>query len=309
MTQETLQPVYSPRDYLSVTTLMDFVRCPRRYFYRKCGLTTRDQGNALQYGTAMHKAVPIAMTEGIIPAMAAFNSEWDDSLADLKRSVPRAYAQLSHYIHTHSAGKSIYSFETPPANPGIELDKSTSPFEVPGVLDVGLDVPIVVRIDGLVRHRDTQELWGYEFKTASKLYGLFDALEMHPQVLIYATVLRTLTGQDIKGIMCEGMLIDAKKVENMTHPIPVQEHLMDGALAWLKYYGANLLAAEKKFKEIGAEAFIKNFCGCTPYPLHYMTGFPCEYQNLCHAPDWEMMTSLYDVKPDHKFIKVTKGET
>lgn len=316
MTQPSLTPTYSPRDYLSVTTLMSFVRCPRLYFYHKSGLVPKDQGNALQYGTAMHKAIPVVMTQGMDAGFKAFLSEWDDERdgADIKRSVQRAFSQLSHFHHTHKDGKGIYTFEQPPANPGIELDDSTSPFEVPGVIDVGLEVPIVVRIDGLVKHRDTGELWGFEFKTASKLYGLFESLEKHPQVLVYSAVLKTLTGQNIRGMMCEGMLIDAKKVDNMSHPIPVHEHHLEAGLNWLRYYGGLLLDAEKKYAEFeqanpgsGAKAFIQNWCGCTPYPNFYMTSsFPCDYHHLCEAKQWQDQASLYDVKPDHKFIKLTK---
>lgn len=315
-TNEQLQPTYSPRDYLSVTTIMNFAKCPRSYLYSKCGLTKKDQGNALQYGTAMHKAIPVVMTEGMDAGFKAFLSEWDDTRdkADAKRSVQRAFSQLSHFHQTHKDGKSIYTFEKPPENKEIELDDSTSPFEVPGVIDIGLEVPVVVRIDGLVKHRDTQELWGFEFKTASKLWGLFESLEKHPQVLVYSAVLRTLTRQNIRGMMCEGMLIDPKKCDNQTQPVPVPDHLTEAGITWLRYYGGMLLDAEKKFAELelanpgsGAKAFVQNWCGCTPYPNFYMTStFPCDYALLCDTANWQDRANLYDVKPDHKFIKLTK---
>jgi hypothetical protein len=307
---ETLTPQYTKRDYLSITTLLEFVRCPRRHFYRKSGLVPRDADiTALVYGSAMHKAVPICLTEGLKNAFEAFSSVWDEKLANDKRSTQRAYAQLSHFYHTHSGGRSIYSFEKPPRG-DIALEEETSPLEVPAVIDVGLPIPLFVRIDGLVRHRDTGELWGWEFKTASRLNAsLFEAMEFSPQVLSYTMALRTITGLDVRGMMAEGMLIDKAKVDNMLHPIPVQEHLMADILRWLKYWGSLLLACEEQYTLQGAEAFVKNFAGCTPYVHHYTTGWPCEYMNLCRVPDYTQMISYYDVKEDHKAIKLPQLES
>lgn len=318
-------PRYAPRSYLSVTSLMDFVRCPRRYMYRKSGLQSQEQSGAPVYGTAMHKAVPIALTEGFAPAYAAFRTVWDGSLDDDKRNLRRAEAQLKHFAFSHAGSKSIYTFETPPDG-GIKLEEDTSPFEVPVVLDVGLAVPLVLRIDGLVRHRDTGELWGWEFKTVSgwAWSKIFENLEMHPQILAYTLALKTVTGLNVRGMMTEAMLIDKTKVENMTHPIPVQEHQLENILNWLRYYGSLLLACEARAAEIAQghiaagdsnalaswddqlRAFPQNFAGCSAYPQYYLPSFGCDYANLCRVAQPSNMVSFYDIVEDHQFIKLTK---
>jgi hypothetical protein len=305
-------PPYVPREYLSVSTLMDFIRCPRRYFHRKSGLQSPSESEAIAplYGTAMHKAVPVALAAGLAPALEAFQSVWENNEGDDKRNTRRAAAQLGHFVHSHSQGRSIYSFEKPPAG-AIEVDETTSPFEIPAVIDVGLSVPIVVRIDGLVRHRDTDDLWGWEFKTTSRLNAsLFDGLEMNPQILTYTLALRSLTGLKVRGMMTEAMLIDKVKVDNMTHPIAVQDHMVDSIALWLRFYGELLLACEKRYLETGDfNSFPKNFSGCSAYPHFYIPSWPCDYSNLCRVEDWRNLTSLYSHKPDHKFIKLTtEGE-
>lgn len=145
-------PTLRPREYLSLSTLMNFVRCPRKYFYSKCGITSDATPTALIYGTAMHRAVSVAVMEGFEPAYAAFCSVWDESLADEKRSLKRAHNQLEYFALTHKDNKSLYRFLPPPPSP-VELSDDVSPWEIPFVLDIGLPVPLAGRLDGWVRDR------------------------------------------------------------------------------------------------------------------------------------------------------------
>ena len=302
-------PPYVPREYLSITTLMDFARCARRYFHRKSGLVPLDEPGAPLYGQAMHKAIVPGMMHGLDAGMAAFQTVWKEELADTKRSLARARAQLSHYVHTHTQGRAIFKFEKPPEG-AIKLDESTSDFEVPFAIDVGLPggLPITGRIDGLVSHRDTGELWGYEFKTTGRLTSsLFEAMEVHPQTLGYTLALRTLTDKPVRGMIVEGMLIDKLKVDNLTHLVPVQDHMVNGARDWLRFYGELLLACEKRFLETNDvdQAFIRNWAGCSPYPWFYTPGWACEFSTLCKVEDWQPLTAMYGHREDHKFIQVT----
>jgi len=299
-------PVYRKREYLSYSTLLSFARCPRRYFYQKCGISQTEEAPALSYGTAMHKAIDVAISGGLDAAMAAFNSVWDDRLADSKRSRERARQQLQHFIHHHSQGRSLYerlpapSVTNTTADSSLKLDDSVSPLEIPFAIDIGLPVPLMGRLDGWCRHRDTGDLWGFEFKTASRLgSGLFDCLELNPQVLTYALVLKTLTGERIRGIMYEAMLIDPKKVDSLTHPVMVQDHHVDAVLLWLRYYGSLLLACEERGE------FPQNFSACSAYPHFYMPGSHCEYENLCRVPDWRDMVGYYTIRPEHSMTKLT----
>lgn len=297
MSDQILQ--YRPRKYLSISTLLSFARCPRRYFYQKMGLVPKgDEPGAPLYGTAMHKATTTGLTRGIEAAMLDFFSIWKVDLNDEKRNPERAAAQLRHYIHQNSGTRTIFKLE-PAIDGGLARGEDTNEFEIPWVLDVGLDIPIVGRIDGLVRHRDTGRLWGREFKTSSRISsGFFDGFNMHPQILTYALVLATLTQEPIDGFMIDAMLIDKVKVDSMTGLVQIPPFRHADTLKWLRTVGQQLLDCEKSMD------FFQDFSGCTPYVHYYMSGFPCEYKDLCSVENWEALTPLYDVKDEFVFTEI-----
>jgi hypothetical protein len=109
-------------------------------------------------------------------------------------------------------------------------------------------------------------------------------------------------------VMVEGMLIDAKKLENMCHPIYVQDHYLDKIHKWLRYYGGLLLACEEseKTSEIPGDAFPQNFSGCNSYHHYYMPGWACDYSTLCRTEDWRNLASMYTVKEEeHRFVNLS----
>ena len=74
-----LQPEYHKRKYLSVSTLINYSRCKRRYFYSKNGLQSPEESLPPQYGGAMHKAVPLALqTSDLDTALDGFMSIWNE---------------------------------------------------------------------------------------------------------------------------------------------------------------------------------------------------------------------------------------
>lgn len=307
---------YVKRKYLSVSTLLEYARCPRRYFHRKCGLVHNNEALAPQYGTCMHSAVPVALTSSDLGStMNAFLAQWEPIELELalngfeedpKRNRVTAQRSLQHFIFTHEGQKSLYKLLPPPVG-GLETDERTSPFEVPWAIDIGLEVPLVGRLDGLCQHRDTGEHYVWEFKTTSYLDArFFDAHEMYPQNLTYSVVANTQLSMNVKGVMVEAMLVNERKVDNVVQPIPVQLHHMEDILVWLKKTGRMILDAEAEFLNRSDPndftAFEKNFCGCTPYPHFYWPGYRCEYADMCRVPDWRPMASLYKVVPDHDFL-------
>lgn len=314
----TALPQLSKRKYLAVTSLMDFVRCPRRYFFKKSGLVPHTPAPALLYGTAIHKAAPEGVMHGIEAGIIAFDSVWDEEIADDKRNRARALKQLAHFVFTHTQGRSLYTFDAPPE--GCRHDELTSPLEIAGFVDIGLPVPLYVRMDGWVTHRDTGRKWGWELKTVSNWppgswNKVGENLEFHPQVLTYTMCLRTLTNIHIEGIMTEAILIDKAKVDNMTHPILVPDHLVEDIHRWLTYWGSLLLGCEERALEAGdwvkgVEFFIKNFTGCTPYAHYYTPSYLCDFSNLCRLKDFTQLLDIYDIKPDHqdKLTELTIGE-
>lgn len=298
---------YKNRKYLSVSTLLDFKRCPRRFFYRKLGLTSRVEPTALIYGSAMHKAVPVAVTQGLEPAVKAFISVWGKTTPTDVMNVEKAIASIRHFIFTHEGGKSIYEFLPPPSGT-LAVDDLVSDYEIPWVLDIGLSIPLVGRIDAWVKHRDTNEKWGWEFKTVGRSIGsyFFESFEMNIQNLTYSLALRTMTGETVEGMMIEAMLKHKTKVDNMIHLEPVADHHLEDVLHWLQRTGSELLHCEHRLEEYPPEeVFIKDFSGCSAYPLFYMQSWRCEYSDLCRVADWHTMEDLYDVKPEFVFAELT----
>lgn len=316
---------YRPRKYLSVSTLLSFARCPRKYFYQKCGLTSPGVMLALSYGSAMHKAVPEALiTEGVDEAFAAFMSVWEeieeqldkeDLLEDDRRNRRTAKNSLIHFIHTHKADKALYRL-TPPPDGCLCADEKTSDYEIAWAIDIGLPIPLVGRFDGLCTHRDTGDNWVWEFKTTSRLNaGFFEAHEMNIQNLTYTLAARTLTGLSVKGMMIEGMLVSKTKVDNMTQPVLVQEHHLEANLRWLQTMGSNLLRCEDELQATMDEPdfdpagpWLQRFDLCTAYAHFYMSGFRCGYANLCSIPDWRMLVDLYNIADEHDFMTTLPKE-
>lgn len=307
-----LEATYRPRDYISYSTLMSFIRCPRKYFYSKCGITPKDESPALLFGSAMHKALPLAMTKGIEPAVAAFRSVWDVSLGDAKHNDRRAVAMISHFAHERGQGRAIYELLPPPTNVHLPVGEDVGEYEIPFFIDVGVRVPIFGRIDAWCRHRDTGELWAWELKTMSRFQpAVFDSLEFNPQCLTYTLVCRTLSGKPLRGVMFEAVLKDPIKVANQTVPVDVPGHQVSRIALWLRYYAEQLLACEDlalRYTAEGldpAQAFVQNFGGCSAYPMFYQAGSTCDFVNLCRPRDWHALLPYYDIKPEHIPVELT----
>ena len=312
-----LQPEYHKRKYLSISTLINYSRCKRRYFYSKNGLQSPEESLPPQYGGAMHKAVPLALQTGDLDtALDGFMSVWsevdenriaagDDE--DPKRTERTARRSLQHFIFTHQGTKSLYNLLPPPEG-SLTVDDTVSDFEVPWAIDIGLPIPLVGRCDALCQHRDTGETWIWEFKTTSYLNSrFFDAHEMAVQNLTYTLACRTIAALDIKGVIVEGMLVHKSKVDNLAHPVPVMDYHLVDVHQWLVEQGSELLELEKKMEgmEDPAAVWTKNFSLCTPYALFYTPGFRCEYADMCRAGNWRHTSSLYKVVPDHDFLSVS----
>jgi hypothetical protein len=320
---------YRERKYLSVSTLVDFMRCPRRYFYKKCGLT-RGTGSfespAPKFGTAMHRAVPLILaTDNFDLAWEAFCDEWEEYEAEVveregglpasmkAKNMKVAERILKHFQHTRSGRKSIYKLLMPDFTNPIEAADKNSDYEIPWMVDIGLRVPLVGRFDGFCQHRDTGETWIWELKTTSRLNSsFFEAHELFTQNFTYMLVASTIMQRDVKGVILEGVLTDPKKVDNQTHPLPIESHHMEDILRLLQKSGTRLLEMEDAITAgiDPAEAFYKDFCGCSPYTHHYIpTTFRCEYDMLCKAPHWSDMAPFYSIQPEHDFLQLSVGES
>ena len=299
---------YRKREWLSVSALLDFSRCPRRFFYKNCGLSKEFEHPALSFGTAIHKAFPLVITQGLEAGVAAFDSVWDKSLEDPKnrayksRNRLRAILMLTEVYRTHCVSPSIYELLPPPSS-SINLDDNVSDYEVAFAVDIGLPIPLVGRIDSMVRHKDTGELWALELKTASEVSSRYlEGFEGSPQVLAYTLAIKTMEAS-ARGTFIEALLVSATRTLVQIQPVYVHDHQLESFVKWAQYVGGMILKMEEQ------ENFPTDFSGCYPYPQFGMPGYFCDYKNLCHlGEDWTNYKDLFVVR-DHRPFNIATGLT
>lgn len=323
MKEQKLEASYQPRTHLSITTLCKFASCPRKYFYYAHSLQTDGSKGPFLFGEAMHLAFPIILQGGTVEeAFEAFLTLWNKpELEDKKRNAENALMILANYAATHSINpltrkpNGLYSIEKPPSNT-LEISDRVSDFEVPFAIDIGLPVPLVGRIDGLCRHRDTGELWALEFKTTSgDPYGnlsdnFLRAFDKNPQTVGYTTVLRTMTGEPIRGCMLDATLVSARKQDSMTYPVYVSEQESAEWIEWALFYGRMLLEMERKYLESNdPKSFPKFFTGCHPYSTFGTGGFTCDFKIMCDQEDYRSMLPAFEVSKKEPFTIKPKEVT
>lgn len=259
----------------------------------------------MKFGEAIHAAVPWILAENDLnKAYSEFCRVWEGSLLagvteDEKRNTTSAKLMLIDYAESHRPGLSLFTIKKPPTG-DLAVDKDTSPWEIPWAIDLGLDVPLVGRIDALCEHRDTKELFGLEFKTSSEMSArLVTGFEMNTQVTGYTLALRTYTQQPVAGIMLDLIGVKKNKQETFTHPIRVQNFQLEDFISWARFWGEFILSCEK------TGDFPKWYTGCTPYQQFGMPGFTCEFKHLCSVPDWTTMLPFYSKREDRPFDLAT----
>jgi hypothetical protein len=244
--------------------------------------------------------------ETLRAAYDRFMIVWEhrDQAMDEKRNSVNAKWILVNFLTTHRPGMSLYEILTPPPS-AIQTDEpNVSDYEVRFAVDIGLPIPLVGRIDGIARHRDTKKLVALELKTCSQMSDLlFSGFRLNPQVLGYALALRTI-GQSLTDYYQLGTLDETfvdfihvpkpLKTKSTVYdsriiPVQIQDHHLVDFLEWARYHGARWLEMEKN------KSFPKFFSGCHPYPMFGSLGYPCEYMNLCSVPDWTTMKDFYAV--------------
>lgn len=296
---------YQPRTHLSISSLMNFSRCPRRFFYQSgCRLQKGEEHAALKYGSGIHAALPhllsgdekTRMNRAIAAFRKIFDEEYDNSIADKKRNLSRAKAMLYDFWSSHSHTNSLYSLESPPKT-GVKMEDGTSDWEIPFAIDIGIGVPLVGRIDALVRHRDTKALWALEWKTSSELSDRFlNSFENSPQACCYTLALKLYTNEHIEGTMVEGLRVSHVNAENMIRPISIPDFKINNFVKWARFQGAMLLKMEQM------QDFHQDYSGCTPYAMFGMPGYVCDYRDLCNVGDWTTLKGFYAVSADRPFI-------
>lgn len=280
---------YIPKEHLSPSSVCNFSRCPRRFFFSNgCNLRSRAETPALIFGEAIHRGLPWAFRGDLNKALDAFQSVWGEELDDDKRNKHRA--RLMFYHFSHSIPKDLFQLVPPLQRVGQELSQDETTF----VVDVGAHLPFVGRIDAIAQHRDTEEYWAVEYKTSSQLGTQFMmGFELNPQVLSYALAVSTMTSKPVGGTLLIGLLVAKKSENTLVLPIRLRKHLFKDVIKWIQLKAAEIYACEE------VQEFPQNFSMCNPYSSFGMPGYTCEYQPLCIEEDWTKLKEFFYVASPH----------
>ena len=288
---------YTKKRWHSCSSLCAACKCPRYYFYTAgCRLGSSEQIPAMEYGTAMHLALPYCHKGDIGGAMAAFVSHWRPLgyTEDPKRNELRALATLKEFTRSHFGSNSIYEILPPP--PGTTPSEKRSDDEIAFAIDVGLDLPLVGIIDALGRHRDLGTLFAIEYKTTSELSTRFmNSFTMSPQALIYWLAISMQVDEEVGGTIIEGLLTAKATTRVQSLPLHFRVHQAEEIIAWIKVIDGRIKTWEAQ------REWPKDFSGCNSYPLFHMPGYPCEYQMLCSVEDWTPLKGFYKVNEERPF--------
>lgn len=286
--------LYEPRKYLSISALIEFSRCPRRFFYHSgCRLIPPAPRPALLFGEAIHYAIGRWWEQrDINQALQAFQEVWDENLNDDKRNPGRALLMLTNFASRHVTGRSLYTILPAPPNTFTPpAGERTSPYEFWWGIDIGIGLPLVGRCDGWGLHRDTQKHWVIEYKTTSESSTRFlEGFTLNPQIVGYAAAMH-VSNRPVEGVMMEALYVSKVNTDTLLQPIYVQEYQIDEFLKWARWKGTELLECEKH------QYWPQQYTGCSPYPTFGMPGYTCDYQRLCLVEDWRDMAGTYLHEP------------
>lgn len=305
---------YVPAKWIRVSAVLDFLRCPRRFFYHYgCGLVPSELRLALTFGEAIHASLGwlLGHPDDLPGALIAFDKIWlplHEAENDPKRNKSNAVRILLVWLEQHQGSRSIYQAIEPPSSVnGLSPTEVQSDFELPFAIDIGLDIPLVGRIDALARHRNTGELWTVEFKTTSQLTASFlDGFRLNPQALLYNLACRS-QGIETKGTFIEALEVKAPlKTKDSTPKVQItavefRPHLMEDTLTMLRWAVGELMEYERR------QSFPKRFTGCHPYASFGIQGFQCDYSRLCETEDWTVYKDTYIEERDQVFVVPTVG--
>ena len=296
------------QDHRSVSSMCKFARCPRRYFWAKhMGLESvspvRDL--AMTFGSAIHAGVPWTYSGQLDKAFAEFEKVWadGDSYEDKKRTTRTGKAILLDLAALHSGSEFPFEVLEPEIKSFVEKGE-TWPHEITFEVDVALPSgkPITGRIDALMRHKTSGELWLMEYKTSSQLWRTFSELfTTSVQVETYVMALR-VAGYDVVGGFVEGILVAKGKTEQLPVPVVVSEEEVEGVLEWWRWKDDELVQLEDSLNVNGKDStdplnWPCERSACSPYAQFGLQGFVCEYEPLCTARErWKGLVGMFEQK-------------
>jgi hypothetical protein len=287
---------YKRREWLSVNDLVNFKRCPRRFFYRTgCLMGVAAGEPALAFGEAVHAAFAATYLNGPAAGYEEFVKLWGNQEVDDKRNNFTAMRLLQDFHATHCCEPRLYDLVPPPSTT-VRLSERVSDYELPFCLDIGLHVPFVGRVDGLCKLRSDNTIWGLEYKTTSELTSrFFQAFELSPQIIAYTMALRTLGLPNLPGFVVTAVRVSKTNSLSMSNHIYVKDHHIDWFIRWAQKTAAEIHWCEEN------KCFPPDYSGCHPYAGFGSHGYLCDYYQMCQVDDWTTLKDLYPKVNDRPY--------
>jgi hypothetical protein len=281
-TLDVIQP-HTTWDVVDPTKLTEYMRCPRKYFYRYIlGWQSEYPNNHLVFGSAWHLSMEHLLREGyttdtLYEASKLFVEHYrkyfDSSTDGLfePKDPSNALKALANYTLRFQSDSRIYE---------------TLWTEIGGVVSISSDHVLYFKMDAILKDRDTKKILFMDHKTSQKKY--YDWGEhwiMSTQMLTYTHVLNCLyPKEEIEGgnIRCS-FFYKAKDAEFDSALIQKSPNQMNSWLTrvnkWMNLLekDKNCLIDEDNPSRSAMHSFPMNDTSCFSF------GQKCTYFDLCNS--------------------------
>lgn len=302
-------PYHPTMDIWDSSKIQAFMSCPRGFFYNYVLGWKKDEPNIhFVFGQAWHDAMEHFILNGvrgdnlriaIEKFNATFEAEYpsveikDDFLAGLVGST------LSNDTHVAKNRENAIVFLTDYANQYVndEVKYEALYTEVVATVPISSTRTFTMKLDSIVRDKDTGLIWSMEHKTTGRktqawMSQWFDKF----QVRAYSFLLKVLYGDQFGGVIINGSVIRSKDCEHLRIPISLADEQVEDWLVqanhWLDLIEWNfeqLSRATPEDRVMGA--FVPNTeacshfgckcdgaCGLWANPLKYMNRIPAGWK-------------------------------
>lgn len=275
---------YAFRKWISIHDLINFSRCPRRFFLSTGCRARVGKSLPMKFGEAIHSGLPYAQDFGLDRAMEEFSKTWGerDNEGDENRNSQTA----SYLFDLYAKFRHNYKLIKCPLKKPIP---DVNDYEIWFILDIGGAYPLVGRMDGLGENRGKKYV--LEYKTSRELSDRTPAAwRMSPQIIGYSAVASILFNEHIDGVT---KIFKTSKREPAIQEdyVPVTPDNQNSFIKWARKLMNEIHSIESQIQEAeqlikeDSNAFIdlfeKNFCGCHPYAQFGIQGYNCEFTTLC----------------------------
>lgn len=292
--------------YLDPSGFSSFRRCPAKYYFsRILGLGVRGSRQiAPDFGTCIHFGLPFCYSlQTLQSGFDAFEQAWDEyqyGEGDPKRNKTRGKAMLAHFASKRAGPQCPYDIVKFPKIAEPTGLKRVSDTEIPFLIDIGAIYPLAGRIDLAIKWKLDGRIWPCDYKTSSELSPrLAESFWNAPQTCAYTIAMKRLTGEDVPGLMIEGLRVSPVNDEVTLYPTHTLPHLLED---FEKEFAINC-GKIKYYNE--QQEWPQHNTGCASYSMFGFPGSECPYKALCNSPDWTVIEPLYEHHdPFHPFEMV-----